>query len=150
MFKNILCPVDMHPRSKMALRKAINIAHQFNSKIVLLSIHEEFISKKQMIMSRVSVSSLGDEFKKIATEAKNDMKNLVKELEADDIKCEYILRDGTPADIIVKLSNEMDIDLIVMGTNGRESLLDYIVGSTTQRVVEKSKCPVLVMPEGKQ
>ena len=150
MFKNILCPVDMHPRSKMALRKAINIAHQFNSKIVLLSIHEEFLSKKQMIMSRVSVSSLGDEFKKIATEAKNDMKNLVKELEADDIKCEYILRDGTPADIIVKLSNEMDIDLIVMGTNGRESLLDYIVGSTTQKVVEKSKCPVLVMPEGKQ
>ena len=110
MFKNILCPVDMHPRSKMALRKAINIAHQFNSKIVLLSIHEEFISKKQMIMSRVSVSSLGDDFKKIATEAKNDMKNLVKELEADDVKCEYILRDGNPADIIVKLSNEMDID----------------------------------------
>ena len=150
MFKNILCPVDMHPRSKMALRKAINIAHQFNSKIVLLSIHEEFLSKKQMIMSRVSVSSLGDEFKKIATEAKNDMKNLVKELEADDIKCEYILRDGTPADIIVKLSNEMDIDLIVMGTNGRGSLSDYIVGSTTQKVVEKSKCPVLVMPKGKQ
>ena len=150
MFKNILCPVDMHPRSKMALRKAINIAHQFNSKIVLLSIHEEFISKKQMIMSRVSVSLLGDEFKKIATEAKNDMKNLVKELEADDIKCEYILRDGIPADIIVKLSNEMDIDLIVMGTNGRDSLSDYIVGSTTQKVVEKSKCPVLVMPKGKQ
>ena len=150
MFKNILCPVDMHPRSKMALRKAINIAHQFNSKIILLSIHEEFISKKQMIMSRVSVSSLGDEFKKIATEAKNDMKNLVKELEADDIKCEYILRDGVPADIIVKLSNEMNIDLIVMGTNGRDSLSDYIIGTTTQKVVEKSKCPVLVMPKGKQ
>ena len=150
MFKNILCPVDMHPRSKMALRKAINIAHQFNSKIVLLSIHEEFLSKKQMIMSRVSVSSLGDEFKKIATEAKNDMKNLVKDLEADDIKCQYILRDGIPADIIVKLSDEMDIDLIVMGTNGRDSLSDYILGSTTQKVVEKSKCPVLVMPKGKQ
>ena len=43
-----------------------------------------------------------------------------------------------------------DIDLIVMGTNGRESLLDYIVGSTTQKVVEKSKCPVLVMPKGKR
>jgi nucleotide-binding universal stress UspA family protein len=98
----------------------------------------------------VSVSSLGDEFKKIAIEAKKDMKNLVKELEADDIKCEYILRDGVPADIIVKLSNELDIDLIVMGTNGRDSLTDYIVGSTAQKVVEKSKCPVLVMPKGKQ
>jgi nucleotide-binding universal stress UspA family protein len=113
-----------------------------------LSIHEEFASKKQMIMSRVSVSSLGEEFKKIATEAKNDMKNLVKELEAEDIECEYLLRDGTPADVIIKLSNEVGADLIVMGTNGRDSLSDYIIGSTTQKVVEKSKCPVLVMPKG--
>ena len=80
MFKNILCPIDMQPRSKMALKKAINIAHQFNSKIILLNIHEEFISKKKMIMSRVSVSSLGEQFKKIATEAKNDMKALMKDL----------------------------------------------------------------------
>jgi len=148
MFKNILCPIDMRPRSKMALRKAINIAHQFNSKIVLLSIHEEFISKKQMIMSRVSVSALGEEFKKIAMEAKNDMKNLVKELEAEDIECEYLLRDGAPADIIIKLANEIGADLIVMGTNGRDSLSDYIIGSTTQKVLKKSKCPVLVMPKG--
>ena len=89
MFKNILCPVDMHPRSKMALRKAINIVHQFNSKIVLLSIQ-------------------------------------------------------------VKLFNEMNIDLIVMGTNGRVSLSDYIIGSTTHKVVEKSKCPGLIIPKGKQ
>ena len=92
MFKNILCPIDMHPRSKMALRKAIAIAHQFNSKITLLNIHEEFMSKKEMVMSRVSVSALGEEFKKIAIEAKEDMRTLVKELEADDVECEYVLR----------------------------------------------------------
>ena len=82
MFKNILCPVDMHPRSKMALKKAISIAHQFNSRIMLLNIHEEFMSKKQMVMSRVSVSALGEEFKKIARQAKDEMRDLVKELEA--------------------------------------------------------------------
>ena len=148
MFKNILCPVDLNPRSKMALRKAINIAHQFNSKIILLSVHEEFISKKQMVMSRVSVNTLGDEFKKIALDAKNDMRTLVKELEADDIDCEYVLRDGAPPEVIVKIAREKDVDLIVMGTNGRNSLSDYIIGSTTQKVIEQSKCPVLVMPKG--
>ena len=149
MFKNILCPVDMHPRSKMALKKAISIALQFNSKITLLNIHEEFMSKKQMVMSRVSVSALGEEFKKIATEAKNDMKDLVKELEAEDIECEYILRDGKASEIILKLSDQIDADLIVMGTNGKDSLTDFIMGSTAQNVIQRSKCPVLVMPEGK-
>ena len=149
MFKNILCPIDMHPRSIMALKKAITIAHQFDSKITLLSIHEEFVSKEKMIMSRVSVSALGEKFKKIATEAKNEMKSLVKDLEADDIDCVYMLRDGKPSDIILKISDEINADLVVMGTNGKDSLSDFILGSTAQNVIQSSKCPVLVMPEGK-
>ena len=149
MFKNILCPVDMHPRSRMALKKAISIAHQFNSKITLLNIHEEFMSKKQMVMSRVSVLALGEEFKKIARQAKNDMRDLVKDLEAEDVECEYLLRDGKPSEIILKLSDEIDADLIVMGTNGKDSLTDFIMGSTAQNVIQRSKCPILVMPEGK-
>ena len=47
MFKNILCPIDFKPRSKMALKKAIHIAHQFNSRIVLLNIDERFKTKEQ-------------------------------------------------------------------------------------------------------
>ena len=100
MFKNILCPIDLNPRSKMALKKAINIAHQFNSKIILLNIHEEFYSKEEMVMSRVSVNTLNDEFKKIAVKAKEEMKTLIKELEADTIDCEYVLREGKSSDII--------------------------------------------------
>ena len=148
MFKNILCPIDLNPRSKMALKKAINIAYQFNSKIILLNIHEEFYSKEEMVMSRVSVNTLNDEFKKIAVKAKEEMKTLIKELEADTIDCEYVLREGKSSDIILKISEEKNIDLIVMGTNGRNSLSDYVVGSTTQKVIESSKCPILVMPKG--
>jgi len=148
MFKNILCPIDLNPRSKMALKKAVNIAYQFNSKIILLNIHEEFYSKEEMVMSRVSVNTLNEEFKKIAIEAKDDMKSLIRELEADDIECEYLLREGKSSDVILKISEEENIDLIVMGTNGRNSLSDYVVGSTTQKVIESSKCPVLVMPKG--
>ena len=149
MFKTILCPIDLKPRSKMALKKAINIAHQFNSKVILLNIHEEFRSKEQMVMSRISVSKLGDEFKKIALEAKSDMRTLIKELEADDIDCEYILRDGKPYNIITKIAEEKEVDLIVMGTNGKDSLTDLLVGTTAQKVISNSTCPVLVMPKGK-
>ena len=51
MFKNILCPIDLKPRSKMALRKALNIAHQFDSSVLILNVNESFSSKKEMIMS---------------------------------------------------------------------------------------------------
>jgi len=149
MFKRILCPVDLKPRSKMALRKAVNIAHQFNSQILFLHINEKFMNKEQMVMSRIDVNTLGVEFKKIALAAKNDMRSLVKELEADSIDCEFILRDGKAEDIIVKISEERNVDLVVMGTNGKDSLSDLILGTTAQIVVEKSKCPVLIMPNSK-
>ena len=148
MFNKILCPVDLKPRSKMGLRKALNIAHQFNSKVILLNVNEEFSSKKKMIMSRVSVSKLSEEFKQIAIKAKDDMKALVKELESNQIECEYLLRDGQASVVINKLINELNIDLVVMGTNGRDSLTDIIIGTTAQKVIQSSSCPILVVPKG--
>lgn len=149
MFKNILCPVDLRPKSKMALRKALTIAHQFNSKVFILNVNEEFSSKKEMVMSRVSVSQLQEEFKRIALQAKNDMKTLVKALEVETIDYDCILRDGDASDIINKLALEEDIDLVVMGTNGRDSIRDFILGSTAERVVKNLKCPVLIIPTEK-
>ena len=146
MFKNILCPVDLKPRSKMALRKALNIAYQFNSKVLILNVNEEFSSKKEMVMSRVSVSKLQNEFKSIALKAKDDMKNLVKELEVESVECEYVLRDGKASEVINRLADENNIDLVVMGTNGRDSIGDIILGSTAEQVVKNLKCSVLVVP----
>ena len=77
------------------------------------------------------------------------MKSLIKELEADNIDCEYVLRDGKPYDAIIKIAEEKEVDLIVMGTNGKDSLTDLFIGTTAQKVVESSNCPVLVMPKGK-
>ena len=101
-----------------------------------------------MIMSRVSVSNLTDQFKKIAIKAKEDMKSLIKEIESDQIECEYLLRDGQPSVVINKLIDDLDIDLVVMGTNGKDSLSDIIIGTTAQKVIQSSLCPVLVVPKG--
>ena len=38
------------------------------------------------------------------------------------------------------------IDLIVMGTNGKDSMADYILGSTSSNIVSKSHVPVLSVP----
>ena len=42
MYKNILVAIDLSPRSKLALEKAIKFSHIFNSKLILLNVHEEF------------------------------------------------------------------------------------------------------------
>lgn len=53
---------------------------------------------------------------------------------------------GSAVDWILAAGAEFDVDLIVMTTEGRDSLLDSLFGSTTERVVRGARCPVLAIP----
>ena len=147
MFKTILCATDLKEDSISAFKKAIQIAHQFNSKIYLINIREEFINKDRMIMSRVSIDTVKSKFRDIAVKAKNEMNTLIKDLEAEEIDIEILLKEGKPCNTIIEQAESLSADLIIMGTNGNDSLKDYVLGSTASNVCKDAKCPVLIVPK---
>jgi nucleotide-binding universal stress UspA family protein len=53
---------------------------------------------------------------------------------------------GNAVDWILASGAEYDVDLIVMSTKGHDSLLDSLLGSTTERVLHGARCPVLAIP----
>ena len=74
MFKKILIATDLNDVSSEAVKKGIQLAHQYNSQIIMLNIHAEFMSKEEMGMLRVSIDTMKSEFEKTALKAKNDMR----------------------------------------------------------------------------
>lgn len=52
---------------------------------------------------------------------------------------------GPPADTIVRVAQERNADLIVMGTHGRTGLQHVLLGSVAERVVRLAPCPVLTV-----
>jgi nucleotide-binding universal stress UspA family protein len=56
---------------------------------------------------------------------------------------------GDPVDRIVAVAQEIEADLIVMTTDGRESFLDRFRGSHAERVVRGARCPVATIPVAK-
>ena len=54
--------------------------------------------------------------------------------------------DGDVVDTILAVGKDTDADLIVMATQGHDGFLDALRGSTTERVLRQSKCPVLSVP----
>ena len=46
---------------------------------------------------------------------------------------------------IIKFAKENDMDLIVIGTQGRSPLTDALVGSAARTVIHRAPCPVLVV-----
>jgi len=146
MFKNIIIASDLSPKAKIAAQKAVQIAHQFNSKITVLNVHDEFMDKDEMEMLRVSVDEIQEKFREIAVEAKNEIKSMLSDLHANDIEVKVILKKGTPSKEILSLARKINSDLIVMGTNGKDNLSDYFLGTTAENVISKADCPVLVVP----
>jgi len=52
---------------------------------------------------------------------------------------------GRPFAEIIGYAREHAIDLIVMATHGRGAIVHMLLGSTTEKVVRKSPCPVLTI-----
>lgn len=53
---------------------------------------------------------------------------------------------GNVVDQILNVSEDLDADLIVMPTQGRDGFLDALRGSTTEQVLRSARCPVLAVP----
>jgi nucleotide-binding universal stress UspA family protein len=74
------------------------------------------------------------------------MQAVIHQLHADDIEVDYLLHKGKPEKVIVEIAKQPGADLIIMSMDGRDNIMDFIVGSVTQQVVNASSCPVVVIP----
>ena len=146
MFIKILCATDLKTTSNEAVKKAVQLAHQYNSKIIILNVHEEFMTKEEMQMLRVSIDTIKLEFEKTALKAKEEMSEVIKKLHAEDIQVEYIIKEGKPNLVICEEANRIQADLIIMGVSEKNIVSNFIYRSTASFVIEHVKIPVLVVP----
>ena len=146
MFTKILCATDIHPTSNEAVKKAVQLAHQYNSKIIMLNVHEEFMTKEEMGMLRVSIDTMKLEFEKTALKAKAEMSEVIKKLHAKDIQVEYIIKEGKSNQVICQEAKRIQANLIIMGVSEKNIVSNFIFRSTASFVIEHVDIPVLVVP----
>ena len=152
----ILYTTDLSPNSAYAFRYAINSAEKHNADIIILHILE--------LPSATILGLLEDYFdeeqyerilKNNTAEKKYQIKNRLK------IFCEKELKDdlevidrvisiqvcrGYPADMILQKAEELDCDAIVMGSHGKGVIGHTFLGSTTKKVLRRSRTPVFIIP----
>ena len=146
MFIKILCATDLNAASNEAVKKSVQLAHQYNSKIIMLNVHEEFMSKEEMGMLRVSIDTMKLEFETTATKAKEEMSEIIKKLHAEDIQVEYIIKEGKSNLVICEEAERLKVDLIIMGVSDKNIISNFIFRSTASHVIDHVDIPVLVVP----
>lgn len=61
-----------------------------------------------------------------------------------------MIRSGDPVTQILEVARELDTDVIVMTSDGRDSFLDRFQGSHAEQIVRAAPCPVATIPVAKQ
>lgn len=84
------------------------------------------------------------ELKKFGHEAVSAVRVLA---EGRGLACEEIVAEGTPHRSIIRASDEIEADLIVLGSTGMTSLERALIGSESQKVLLYSERPVLLVRE---
>jgi nucleotide-binding universal stress UspA family protein len=92
------------------------------------------MEKQEREMLRVSFESTKDKYAQVAIEPREQMRAALGKLHAEDIQVDYKLREGKPAQKIVKVAEKLGVDLIVMATDGRDNIKDFVTGTSTEHV----------------
>jgi nucleotide-binding universal stress UspA family protein len=61
------------------------------------------------------------------------------------VRVERVFREGPSTDVILEAADEYEADVIVMGTHGRTGFRRLVLGSVTEEVLRKARCPVLTV-----
>ncbi len=135
MFKTVLFPVDHSREAREAAEVVVNVVQKYSSRLVLLSVVEEPTADsptQDAMSSPETVAQLLESAKSLFSQ--------------QGIPTEAIERIGKPAFTICDVADEIGADLIVMGCRGLGLTEEGSHDSVTNRVINLSPCPVLIVP----
>jgi len=141
--ERIVCPVDFSEYSGRAYDYAYSLARHFGAKLFV----EHVVQPLQAAYPYYAFpeATLQDTWSHISTDAEKGLQELVKAHSRNGLQAECVIRQGFPWESILSFAEEKAADLIVMGTHGRRGLDRLTMGSVTERVLRKARCPVLVV-----
>ncbi|MBA3009861.1 MAG: universal stress protein [Proteobacteria bacterium] len=151
--KKILFASDITKTAKFAARYACSIGNRFNAKVWVIHVVPDLLDVYSS-EAGIIVSDEKNEFNKDAMDkAKQILKERIRQTSKQvlaEIKfCpldekNIIIKAGNPVEQIVKIAQEGDFDLVIMGTHGQGEIEEMVLGSTARGVIHKSRVPVLV------
>ncbi len=136
--KKILVAHDGSKSSEKALKKAFQISETFKSSLTVLSVIPELYLTELMDMDRIRIlDTMTKETKEMMKKIKAKSKR-VKSLRT-------VIKQGDPAEEILKTAEKMKADVIITGSHGRHGAQRFLLGSVSSKIVDHAECDVLVV-----
>jgi nucleotide-binding universal stress UspA family protein len=139
-FRRILVGCDFSQDSDLAVRYALDLAHQFQSDLHLVHVIEPPVYKD---LCKSGLDSAKDGPGSLREQLNTQLAQVIPEEARSWCAPSIALLAGQPHEELTKYAVVHDSDLIVLGIRGHSLVETLFIGSTTARVVRRATCPVL-------
>lgn len=134
----ILLATDFSSESQLALQYALSLAKRYESKLFITHAVPPDAGTTSVEM-QLPVHDL------MQSNAERNVALLEQTEELKSFPHEVIVESGEAWEVLKEVACNKSIDLIVMGTHGREGISKLLLGSTAEKVIRHASCPVLTV-----
>lgn len=129
----ILCPTDFSEGSERALKRAAGLALTLDAELVLLHVvtYPFWAAREELSLAA----------ERLRAQAKTTMEETRERVATAGGRVTSLVTEGQVGPAVVAKADEIEADLIVMGTHGRTGLKRWAIGSVAERVVRASRVP---------
>jgi nucleotide-binding universal stress UspA family protein len=140
--RKILLATDGSPSSIAATRVAVGFARTHSAELIVLHVVDDQILEE---LSRFSQKSDKETGKILEENGWNYLREVEETAQEQWVETSLQLRHGTPHEVLLETAKKKEVDLIIMGKSGQRGPRRVLTGSVTQRVMDLSDVPVLVV-----
>ena len=138
-YKNILVAVDASEQAYDALREAVDTAKLNHSHLKILYVLNDKLANIPVHLDTMTL------YKSVQEHSDYVVEQVQEYLKGTEVDFEIVRLTGSPKREIINYANENNIDLVVIGSTGLDAIDRFIIGSTTQYIVNHASCNVMVI-----
>lgn len=140
--EKILCPLDFSEYSAKAYDYAQSLAQHYGARLLLQHVVQPLTSTYPYYAFPDSINEV---FWNLDAHAEKKLTEFATEHQANGLHTERFVHSGTVTDCVLEFAEKEGVDMIVMGTHGRHGFDRLTMGSVTEKILRKARCPVLVV-----
>ncbi|EXH76534.1 MULTISPECIES: universal stress protein [Acinetobacter calcoaceticus/baumannii complex] len=143
LYQHILVPIDGSETSMVAMKEAIKLGKALNSKITIVQV---MVLDPIIADLYVKTGQTNELIERTRTYLLDILEQAKQQFLQEGLSVETKLLEGFVVhEEIIQAAQELNADLIIMGSHGRTGVRKLVLGSVAQKVLGESHIPVLIV-----
>ncbi|MDH3633382.1 MAG: universal stress protein [Gammaproteobacteria bacterium] len=142
----LLVALDLSESTELIMKEAEEVAKKMSAQVWILHNAEP---APDVLEFRADPQAARDSLAEKFHREHRQIQEIAKRLRKEGLEATALLVHGPTVEVILKEASDLDVDMIVVGSHGRGAVYHLIMGSVSEGILHKSRCPVLIVPTRK-